>query len=77
MDLIGANDIGSGDFGRVSLNAYAYSQAGNNGVSFGLNNIMLLAKGDPLGGARPSAAADFGVTSSPKAAAAPADDDNW
>jgi hypothetical protein len=77
MDLIGANDIGSGDFGRVSLNAYAYSQAGNNGVSFGLNNIMLLAKGEPLGGARPSAAADFGVTSSPKAAAAPADDDNW
>jgi hypothetical protein len=77
QDLIGANDIGSGDFGRVSLNAYAYSQAGNNGVSFGLNNIMLLAKGDPLGGARPSAAADFGVTSSPKAAAAPADDDNW
>jgi hypothetical protein len=77
QDLIGANDIGSGDFGRVSLNAYAYSQAGNNGVSFGLNNIMLLAKGDPLGSARPSAAADFGVTSSPKAAAAPADDDNW
>jgi hypothetical protein len=60
-DLIGSDDIASGDYGRVSLNAYAYSQAGNNGVSFGLNNIMLVAKGEPLGGARPSAAADFGI----------------
>lgn len=60
-DLIGAQDIVSGDFGRVSLNAYAYSQAGNNGVSFGLNNILLLQKGDPLGGTRPTAASDFGL----------------
>ena len=81
QDLIGASDIVSGDFGRVSLNAYAYSQAGNNGVSYGLNNVMLVSKGEPLGGARPSAAADFGVTSKPAAVAAAsvsADDDiNW
>lgn len=61
-DLIGNDDIVSGDFIRVSLNAYAYSQAGNNGVSFGLNNILLVRKGDPLGGAKPSAASDFGIT---------------
>ena len=60
-DIIGSADIVSGDFGRVSLNAYAYDQAGNKGVSYGLNNIMLLAKGDSLGGAKPSAASDFGV----------------
>lgn len=60
-DLIGADDIVSGDYIRVSLNAYAYSQAGNNGVSFGLNNILLVRKGEPLGGAKPSAAADFGI----------------
>lgn len=66
-DLIGANDIVSGDFGRVSLNAYAYSQAGNNGVSFGLNNILLLQKGEQLGGGRPSAAADFGLGGSSNA----------
>jgi hypothetical protein len=81
QDLIGASDIVSGDFGRVSLNAYAYSQAGNNGVSYGLNNVMLVSKGEPLGGARPSAASDFGVTSKPAAVAAAsvsADDDiNW
>jgi len=61
-DLIGSDDIVSGDYIRVSLNAYAYSQAGNNGVSFGLNNILLVKKGDPLGGAKPTAAADFGIS---------------
>jgi len=76
QDLLGSNDIVSGDFGRVSLNAYAYDQAGNKGVSFGLNNIMLVAKGEPLGGARPSAAADFGVSKS-AAPVAVESDDNW
>jgi hypothetical protein len=76
QDLLGSNDIVSGDYGRVSLNAYAYSQAGNNGVSFGLNNVMLVAKGEPLGGARPSAAADFGISKS-AAPAAVESDDNW
>jgi hypothetical protein len=61
-DLIGSDDIVSGDYIRVSLNAYAYSQAGNNGVSFGLNNILLVRKGEPLGGAKPTAAADFGIS---------------
>ena len=68
-DLIGNDDIVSGDYIRVSLNSYAYSQAGNNGVSFGLNNILLVRKGEPLGGAKPTAAADFGIS---RGAAAPA-----
>ena len=75
-DIIGSQDIVSGDYGRVSLNAYAYDQAGNKGVSYGLNNIMLLAKGDSLGGAKPTAASDFGVVagSSPAPAASVAVD---
>jgi hypothetical protein len=77
-DLLGSNDIASGDYGRVSLNAYAYSQAGNNGVSFGLNNVMLVAKGESLGGAKPSAASDFGLSASKAAPAMAAEsDDNW
>ncbi len=40
-DILGSQDIVSGDYGRVSLNAYAYDQAGNKGVSYGLNNIIL------------------------------------
>jgi len=78
-DLIGSDDIVSGDYIRASLNAYAYSQAGNNGVSFGLNNILLVRKGQPLGGAKPSAADDFGITrgASPAAAPAEAGSDDW
>lgn len=74
-DLIGADDIVSGDYIRVSLNAYAYSQAGNNGVSFGLNNILLVRKGEPLGGTKPSAAADFGIVRG--AAPAATADSDW
>lgn len=75
-DLIGSDDIVSGDYVRVSLNAYAYSQAGNNGVSFGLNNILLVKKGQPLGGAKPSAADDFGIGKS-AGPAAEAESSDW
>lgn len=77
-DLLGNDDIVSGDYIRVSLNAYAYSQAGNSGVSFGLNNILLVRKGEPLGGAKPSAAADFGIVKgAPVAAKASAPTSAW
>ena len=76
-DLIGSDDIVSGDYVRVSLNAYAYSQAGNSGVSFGLNNILLLKKGQPLGGSKPSAADDFGIGKSAAPAAAAAESSDW
>ena len=75
-DLIGSDDIVSGDYVRVSLNAYAYSQAGNSGVSFGLNNILLVRKGQPLGGSKPSAADDFGIGKSAAPAAA-AESSDW
>ena len=79
-ELIGPDDIGSGDYGRVSANAYAYDQAGNRGVAFGLNNVLLLEKGTSLGGTRKSAFEDFGVAngggaSKPAAAADVSDDD--
>ena len=76
-DLIGSDDIVSGDYVRVSLNAYAYSQAGNNGVSFGLNNILLVKKGQPLGGAKPSAADDFGIGKSTAPATTEAESSDW
>ena len=78
VELIGSNDVSGGDYVRVSLNAFAYDQAGNRGVSFGLNNVQLLSKGESLGG-RSSAADDFGVAASTAtpAAAAVADDDAW
>jgi hypothetical protein len=76
-DLLGSDDIVSGDYIRVSLNAYAYSQAGNNGVSFGLNNILLVRKGEPLGVSKPSAAADFGIVKGAPAPAKAAASGSW
>lgn len=48
----------SGDYARVSLNAYAYDNK-RVGVSFGLNNIQVIRKGEPLSG-RTRAEDDFG-----------------
>lgn len=58
-DVLDPNEFQSGDFCRVSLGAYAYDNM-RRGVSFGLNNIQVLAKGDPLGGTRTRPQDDFG-----------------
>jgi hypothetical protein len=39
----------SGDYFRVSINGYAYEVNGKRGVSFGLNNVQFMRKGEPLG----------------------------
>lgn len=49
----------SGDYCRVSLGAFAYDVNGNRGVSFGLNNVQVLAKGEPLGGGQARARDEF------------------
>jgi hypothetical protein len=54
-----ANEFVSGDYGRISVTAYAYSQVGNNGVAFWLNNLQRLEKGEPLG-SKSSPQDDFG-----------------
>lgn len=56
--ILDSTAVYSGCYARVSLNAFAYSQSGNKGVSFGLNHIQLLGDGDYLGG-RSNAADDF------------------
>ena len=50
--VLDAKEFMSGDYCRVSMNAFAYDQKGNKGVSFGLNNIQVVGKGEPLGKAR-------------------------
>lgn len=50
--------IKSGDYGRVSINMYGFDTAGNRGVAAGLNNVMLLERGESLGG-RSDAVSDF------------------
>ena len=48
-ELLVATDLVSGDYVRVSLNAYSYSNKGNKGTSLGLQNVQLVRKGEPLG----------------------------
>lgn len=43
------DDIQSGDFCNVDINAYAYDTSGNKGLSFALNNVQLAQKGDRIG----------------------------
>ncbi len=77
-DLIDADAVVSGDYIRVSVNAYAYDAAGNRGVAFGLNNVQLLEKGPSLGSGKSSAAQDFGPAAGAKAPAiAEVAEDDW
>lgn len=70
-----AEIVYSGRWARVSLNAFAYSNKGNNGVSFGLNNVMLLHHDESLSG-RAKAEDEFevptGLGSAPSAGGAAA-----
>ncbi|MEE9366991.1 MAG: DUF2815 family protein [Dehalococcoidales bacterium] len=40
----------AGCYARATINAFAYDQAGNKGVSFGLLNVQFLRDGDSLAG---------------------------
>lgn len=55
QDIIEEKDFYSGCHARATVRAFAYDNAGNKGVSFGLQNIQKLRDGEPLGGrTRPS-----------------------
>jgi ssDNA-binding protein len=56
--IIEPSKIYAGAYAKASVNAFAYSQKGNNGVSFGLNAVQLVKDGDPISG-RPSIEASF------------------
>ena len=46
--ILEEDGIVSGDYVRVSVNAFAYDNK-SKGVSFGLNGVQLVRKGEPLG----------------------------
>lgn len=52
-------DLYSGCFGRVCINFYAYDVGGNKGIAAGLESIMKLSDGTPLGGGGGNAEEDF------------------
>lgn len=50
LPITDENKFFSGCYGRAIINFYGYDTAGNKGVSAGLNGIMKLHDGEPLGG---------------------------
>lgn len=48
--ILDSTQVYSGCYARVAINAFPYSNSGNKGVSFGLNNVQFIEDGEPLGG---------------------------
>jgi hypothetical protein len=56
--ILEQDQVYSGCFGYASVTFYAFNTSGNKGVAAGLNHIMKVKDGEPLGG-RMTAEADF------------------
>jgi len=56
--ILAQDEVYSGCFGYVSITFYPFDKAGNKGVAVGLNHIMKVKDGEPLGG-RSTAENDF------------------
>jgi hypothetical protein len=54
-----SEDFFSGCWCKASVTAYGYDHGKENGVAFSFNNVMLLRKGTPFGGAGTRAEDDF------------------
>lgn len=48
-EILDPAQVGSGDYYKVSVGAYAYDTNGKRGVSFGLNNVLFWERGESLG----------------------------
>jgi hypothetical protein len=59
QDIIDDSDVYSGAWYRCQVHAFAYENAGNKGVSFGLQNVQKLRDDDPLGNGRIPASKAF------------------
>lgn len=56
--IIDPEEVYSGCYVMASINFYAFNVSGNRGVAAGLNNLMKVSEGEPLGG-KLSAERDF------------------
>ena len=60
QDILDPNEIYSGIYGRVGVDAYPYNASGKRGIAFGLTNVQKLQDGEPLGSVT-TAEDDFGA----------------
>ena len=58
-EILDADEVYSGCWGRASINFFAYDSNGHRGIGVGLNNIQKIKDGPRLGAARASAEDDF------------------
>lgn len=59
QEIFSADELKSGDWGKASINFFAFSASGSNGVGVGLNNLMKTKDGESLGGTFTKAEDDF------------------
>lgn len=58
-EITDPDDLYSGCYARVVINFYAYDVAGNKGIAAGLESILKLSDGEPLGGGGSNPEVDF------------------
>jgi hypothetical protein len=68
QDIIDDSDVYSGAWYRAQVRAFAYENAGNKGVSFGLQNVQKLRDDDLIGSGRIPASKAFEPVDVPAAA---------
>lgn len=56
--ILDRSEVYSGVYGKASISFYAFNSNGNKGIACGLNNLMKIRDGEPLGG-KASAKSDF------------------
>lgn len=62
--VLDVSEFYAGCYAQATISVFAYSHMGNNGVSFGLNNIQKVRDGDPFSG-RSNAGDDFSALDGP------------
>lgn len=60
QEILDPEDFYSGCLGRACINFFAFDAAGNKGVGAGLQSLMKLEDGEPLGGSGSNPEDDFG-----------------
>ncbi len=59
QEIIDPEELKSGDYAKVDINFFAYTNSGSNGVACSVNNVLKTRDGEALGGGNLSAATAF------------------
>lgn len=68
QDIIDESEVYAGAWFRAQIHAFAYDNAGNKGITFGLDNVQKMRDDDPIGGGRMPASKAFEAVGGSKTA---------